>query len=134
MSLFKPPDSRFWWYQFYFEGTRHRKSTKQTKKTAAAVVEAGALARLQEGRASDLHRRRPPILRDFSVNFLDWVDNSQRLTPNGKRYYRYGWRLLSYSKLAGMRLDQISQDVAESVVFKRPLLDRKKKIRKGGMS
>ena len=131
MSLFKPPDSRFWWYQFYFEGTRHRKSTKQTKKTAAAVVEARALARLQEGRASDLHRRRPPILRDFSVNFLEWVDNSQRLTPNGKRYYRYGWRLLSYSKLAGMRLDQISQDVAESVVFKRPLLDRKKKNKEG---
>jgi hypothetical protein len=40
----------------------------------------------------------------------------------------------SYSKLASIQLDQISQDVAESVVFKRPLLDRKKKIRKGGMS
>jgi integrase len=65
------------------------------------------------------------------VDFLEWVDNSQRLTPNGKRYYRYGWRLLSYSKLAGMRLDQISQDVAESVVFKRPLLDRKRKNKEG---
>ncbi len=65
------------------------------------------------------------------MNFLEWVDNSQRLTSNGKRYYRYGWRLLSYSKLAGMRLDQISQDVAESVVFRRPLLDRKKKNKEG---
>jgi site-specific recombinase XerD len=131
LSLFQPPDSRYWWYSFYFEGKRYRKSTKQTKRTAAAVVEATLLARLQEGDVNQVRRKRPPILKDFSVRFLEWVDNSQRLTPNGKRYYRYGWRLLGYSKLAGMRLDQISQDVAESIVFKRPLLDRKKRNEEG---
>jgi integrase len=131
LSLFQPPDSRYWWYQLYFEGKRYRKSTKQTKKTAAAVIEARMLARLEEGRASDLHRKKPPILRDFAVEFLDWVDNSQRLTPNGKRYYRYGWRLLSYSNLPAMRLDEISKDVAESIVFQHPALDRKKKDKEG---
>jgi hypothetical protein len=30
-----------------------------------------------------------------------------------------------------MRIDQISQDVAESIVFERPLLNRKKKDREG---
>jgi integrase len=61
------------------------------------------------------------------VRFLEWVTNNQRLSLNGKRYYHYGWRLLSYSKLAGMTLDQITQDIAESIVFRRPVIDRTKK-------
>ena len=131
MSLFQPPDSRYWWYSFYFEGKRYRNSTKQTKKTAAAVVEATLLASLQEGRTSTLRRTRPPILREFSVRFLEWVTNSQRLSPNSKRYYLFGWRLISYSKLASMRLDRITQDVGESIIFKRPVLNRKKKDHEG---
>lgn len=131
MSLFRPKDSRYWWYSFYFDGERYRKSTKKTKKTAAAVVEASLLARLQEGDAIELGRKKPPVLRDLAERFLEWVDNSQQLTPNAKRYYRYGWRLLRLSKLAGMRIDHISQDVAESIVFERPLLNRKKKDKEG---
>ena len=131
MSLFRPKDSRYWWYSFYFDGERYRKSTKKTKKAAAAVVEASLLASLQQGDAIELGRKKPPVLRDFSVRFLDWVENTQQLTPNGKKYYRYGWRLLRLSRLAGMRLDHISQDVAESIVFQRPLLNRKKKDREG---
>ena len=131
MSLFRPKDSRYWWYSFYFDGERYRKSTKKTKKTAAAVVEASLLARLQEGDAIELGRKKPPVLRDLAERFLEWADNSQQLTPNGKRYYRYGWRLLRLSKLAGMRIDQISQDVAESIVFERPLLNRRKKNQEG---
>jgi hypothetical protein len=131
LSLFRPKDSCFWWYSFYFDGKRYRKSTKKTKKTAAAVVEASLLARLQQGDAIELGRKRPPVLRDFAVRFLEWVKNSQQLTPNSKRYYRFGWRLLELSKLAGMRIDLISQDTAESIVFKRPLLNRKKKDEEG---
>jgi integrase len=131
LSLFQPPDSRYWWYSFYFEGKRYRSSTKQTKKAAAAVVEATLLSRLREGQLSTFSTKRPPVLRDFSIRFLQWVKDSQRLSPNGKRYYLYGWRLLSYSKLASMRLDQITQDVAESVVFRRPVINRKEKDLEG---
>jgi integrase len=121
----------FWWYSFYFDGKPYRKRTKRTKKTAAAVVEASLLARLQQGDAIEVGRRKTPILRDIAERFLECVDNSQQLTPNGKRYYRYGWRLLRLSKLAGMRIDHISQDVAESIVFERPLLNRKRKDEEG---
>jgi hypothetical protein len=131
LSLFRLKDSAYWWYAFYFDGKRYRKSTKKTKKTAAAVVEAGLLACLQQGDAIELGGMKPPVLRDVGVRFLEWVDNTQQLTPNGKKYYRYGWRLLRLSRLAGMRIDHISQDVAESIVFVRPLLNRKKKDREG---
>jgi len=127
LSLFLPPDSRYWWYSFYFEGKRYRSSTKQTTKAAAAVVEATLLVRLREGGGGNVRRKKPPTLREFSTRFLEWVEGSQRLSPNGKRYYRYGWRLLTYTKLAGMTLDQITKDVAESVVFRRPVVDRARK-------
>jgi integrase len=131
LSLFQPPDSRYWWYSFNFEGKRYRSSTKQTKKAAAAVVEATLLVRLREGALSNVQRKKPPTLREFSLRFLEWVESSQRLSPNGKRYYRYGWRLLSYTKLPGMSLEQITQDIAESVVFRRPVIDRAKKDSEG---
>jgi integrase len=131
LSLFRPKDSPFWWYSFYFEERRYRKSTKKTKKAAAAGIEAALLARLQDGSAFELGRKKPPTLRDFAPRFLEWAANSQQLTSNGKRYYRYGWRLLRLSKLAGRRIDQISQDIAESTVFRRPLLNRKKKTQEG---
>ena len=131
LSLFKPPDSRYWWYSFYFEGQRHRNSTKKTTRTAAAVVEATELARLQEGRPSQVRRKKPPTLRDFSERFLEWVKDSQRLTPNGKRYYQYGWRLLSQSKLMGMRLDQIRKTLLSPLFSMRPALNRKEKNEHG---
>jgi hypothetical protein len=52
LSLFRPKDSRYWWYAFYFDGERYRKSTKKTKKTAAAVVEASLLARFRKAMPS----------------------------------------------------------------------------------
>jgi hypothetical protein len=78
-----------------------------------------------------VQRKKPPTLREFSLRFLEWVEGSQRLSPNGKRYYRYGWRLLSYTKLAGMSLEQITQDIAESAVFRHPVIDRAKKDSEG---
>jgi hypothetical protein len=38
--------------------------------------------------------------------------------------------LLSYTKLAGMSLEQITQDIAESVVFRRPVIELAKKTPK----
>lgn len=129
MPVNRPKGRRFYRYSFYFAGERYRGSTKKTTRTAAAAFEARLLAQLQEGQPINLSRKRPPTLGEFAVRFLEWVKNFQQLTPNSTRYYRYGWRLLSLSKLAGMRLDHISQDVPESTKFKRPLLNRKKKTK-----
>jgi hypothetical protein len=60
------------------------------------------------------------------VRFLEWVDKSQRLKPGAKKYYRYGWRLLQFSDLAGMRLNWITQDEAECTIFRRPVVVNRK--------
>jgi serine/threonine protein kinase len=41
------------------------------RETAAAVVEASLLARLQEGNALELGRKKPPVLRDLAERFLE---------------------------------------------------------------
>jgi hypothetical protein len=69
LSLFQPPDSRYWWYSFYFEGKRYRNSTKQSMRTAAAVVEATLLAPLQESPVSDVRRKKPPPSASFRQDF-----------------------------------------------------------------
>jgi len=45
-----------------------------------------------------------PLLREYAARFLDYIEQTP-LDPDTKRYYRTGWRLLSNTKLAEMRLD-----------------------------
>jgi hypothetical protein len=83
------------------------------------------LVELQEHGANFLHPKKSPTLKEFSVRFLEWVNQTQRLKPSGKKYYRYGWRLLELTKLARMPLNQITKDEAECTIFKRPVVNKK---------
>jgi integrase len=125
MSLYKKGTSKHWWYTFYFQGRRYRASTHQTTRTAAFQVENAALTRLEEGLRPDQRRSRPPTLQQFSARFLEWVDKSWKLTSNSKKFYRYGWRLLSFTALANMTLESIQSDTVECTTFTRPVIDRR---------
>jgi integrase len=124
MSLFRKPHSPYWWYSFYFDGRRYRKSTEETKKGAAAAVEAEAISRLTKG--MELAKpSRNMRLQDFSKRFLEWVENSQQLELNSRRFYLYGWRLLTFTRLPSMALDSITTEVVECTRFTRPVIDRR---------
>ena len=49
MSVYKR--GGIYWYEFWFQGQRHRESTKLSNKTAALRAEAIRKAELAEGRA-----------------------------------------------------------------------------------
>ncbi len=114
MKLFKKSDSSFYWYDFAVRGERYRGSTKETNEARAAKIAGLKLARATEG--TDPLPRKAPVLREFSREFLKSV-NEARLEEKTKIYYRDGWRLLSATDLAGMRLDQITADVADTITF-----------------
>ena len=57
-----------------------------------------------------------PTLGEFARDFLKWVDEARR-EEKTKIYYRDGWRLLCRTRLAGMRLDQITRDVTDRITF-----------------
>lgn len=114
MKLFKKSDSSFYWYDFTVRGERYRASTKETTEARAAKIAGLKLAQVTEG--TDPLPRKAPVLRAFSQEFLKTV-NEARLEEKTKIYYRDGWRLLSATDLAGMRLDQITADVADKISF-----------------
>jgi integrase len=125
MPLFKQPRSRYWWYSFYFQGKRYRSSTREKTRAAAGVVEAAALTRLSEGHPVARVSDKLPTLQVFAVRFMKWVENSRHLDANSSKFYRYGWRLLSFTELSTMSIDQITPEVVDCIKFMRPVIDRR---------
>jgi len=124
MSLFRKPRSPFWWYSFTYEGKRYRSSTKETKKTAAAAVEAETVLKLKQGTALAKPSKDVRLM-DFAVRFMEWVENSHKLDPDTKRFYKYGWRLIGFTRLSEMPLNAITSEAAECTKFLRPVVDRR---------
>ena len=114
MKLFKKSDSAFYWYDFTVRGERYRGSTKETKEARAAKIAGLKLAQVTQG--TDPLPRRAPVLREFAREFLRTVIGSN-LEEKTKTYYQDGWRLLSATELAGMRLDQIERDIIDTIKF-----------------
>lgn len=114
MDLYLKPKSPFFWYDFTVRGERYRGSTKETDETRAQKVAALKLAEAIQG--SDPLDRKPPTLREYSKDFLDWVETG-RLEADTRRYYRNGWRLLQKAKIVGKRMDKITKDEIEKLKF-----------------
>jgi site-specific recombinase XerD len=99
-----------WYCDVFVGGRRIRKSTKQSNEKRAIAAAALIIAKLETGSIPVRKARR---LSEIGEAFMKWVDTAEvngRLSKNGSRYYRNGWRLLRQSKLAGMRIDQITND------------------------
>ena len=114
MKLFKKPKSKFYWYDFAVRGKRYRGSTNETKAARATTVAGLRLGQVVEN--TDPLPKRAPVLLEFSRRFLGWLDNVS-LEDKTKTYYRDGWRLLKTTNIVGMRLDQITSDVIETLKF-----------------
>lgn len=93
-------------------GQLYRESTKETNEARAQESAVLRLAAVTKG--SDPLDRKPPTLREYAKDFLQWV-GTRRLESGSRRYYRNGWRLLQRTKIAGWRMDQISKDQIEKL-------------------
>jgi hypothetical protein len=89
VKLFRKNKSKYYWYDFTVRGERYRGSTKETNETRAQKAAALKLAAAIKG--SDPLDRKPPTLREYSRDFLEWVATG-RLESDTRRYYRNGWR------------------------------------------
>ena len=114
VELFRKNKSKYYWYDFTVRGDRYRGSTKELNETRAQKAAALKLAAVIKG--SDLLDKKPPTLREYSKDFLQWVETG-RLESDSRRHYRNGWRLLEQTKIAGMRMDLITKDEVEKLKF-----------------
>lgn len=120
MAIFRRKDSKVYWYDFTIDGTRHRGSTDTTRLTKARTIEAALIVKAKEEGSDAVRPVRAPILRDYASRFMGWVQSS-KLEPNSKRYYEYGWKLLSSTRLANMQLSRITSDDAGATRFFRTI-------------
>ncbi len=118
LAIYQRKDSGVFWYDFTVDGVRHRGSTQSKKQAEARAIESRLIARAKEYGSDEVRPQRAPFLRDFAPRFLEWVDTS-RLEPASKRYYKYGWNLVSATALAAMQISRITPDDVESVRFVR---------------
>jgi hypothetical protein len=72
VKLFRKNNSKYYWYDFMVRGERYRGSTKETNETRAQKAAALKLAATIKG--SDPLDRKPPTLREYSKDFLQWAD------------------------------------------------------------
>lgn len=107
MSLFKRPNSPYWWYEFIFDGVRYRRSTRLKNKTVARRAEAVHRAGLAQARAGIVEHKPAPLLKQFAPQFLTSVKLERR--PNTHRCYSISANnLLPW--FGAKRLDEITAD------------------------
>jgi hypothetical protein len=114
VKLFRKLNSKFYWYDFTVRGHRYRGSTQETKAVRASKIAGLKLAQAIE--CADQLPNKATSLGEFSQRFFTWLEDA-RLENKTKRYYRNGWRLLTLTNVAGIRLDQITTDYAEGLNF-----------------
>jgi len=112
MALYKR--GGIWHYDFAIDGRRFRGSTKEKVHSKARLIEAHLMNEAKR-RKLTVHRR-TLTLADFSKRFLDWVKTA-RLEPESRKYYESGWRMLSQTPIAAMRVSHITTDEAEALRF-----------------
>ena len=103
MALYRRKDSDVFWYDFSVGGRRFRGSTHEGVLARDRQVES-ILINEAKRRGRLVAQTKIPLLREYAARFLDYIEQTP-LDPDTKRYYRTGWRLLSNTKLAEMRLD-----------------------------
>jgi integrase len=103
-------------YHYYFciAGRRYRGTTRAKTETKARLVESQLMAKIEQG-LLPTHLRKMPLLREYAVGFIRQVGFMPK--KKSRLYYENGWRLLSTTAVAGMRLDQIDQRACERLSF-----------------
>ena len=110
MAVYKR--GRVWWYRFVWNGESIRESTKQSNKRTAEQIEAAHKTSLAKGEVGIRNKKPVPVLAQFmEQDFLSFVRTTKASKPNTVRFYENSVaNLKAYSKLAGLRLDEITAE------------------------
>jgi integrase len=112
MALYKR--GKVWHYDFAMDGRRYRGTTKESVESKARMIESQLMQEAKRRKITA--QRRTLTLAEFSKRFLNWV-NTARLEPESRKYYESGWKMLSQTPMAAMRLTHITTDEAEALRF-----------------
>jgi hypothetical protein len=117
MSIYKR--GKFYWYKFMYGGQWIRESTKQGNNKVAKDMEAAHRTSLAKGEVGIREKKSSPTLKGFlNGDFLPFAETRHTGKPLTLRYYKQGSDMLLKSTLAGLRLDEVSDQQAQDFARK----------------
>ena len=112
MSVYKPGNSKYYYYDFQLNGERYNYSTRTTNRRLAEQIEVAKKNEILLGKAGLAKKERAPTLRQFRERFMEEIEKHTDRHPNTYTFYSgYYNRLLRFPKIADRRLNQIDEDI-----------------------
>src|SRR6516225_1708776 len=103
-----------YWYKFMWQGRLVRETTKQGNDKVARQMESAHRTALAKGEVGIRERKAAPTLKEFlKQEFVPYVEMRHAAKENTLRYYTDGSAMLTKSELAGLRLDELSDQNAQ---------------------
>jgi integrase len=115
-GLFKRENSPFWYYDIVVNGRRLKGSTGQKAEYLARQVRDGIASRARR-EGVDAVTTKPPTLAEFSSEFQTQIEADQTIKPRTRKQYVIGLELLLATHLAGMRLNEITDEDCKTATF-----------------
>jgi integrase len=117
MGIYKRGDT--YWYKFMWQGKLVRESTKQGNDKVARNMESAHRTALAKGEVGIREKKPAPTLKDFLKNdFLPFAETRHAAKPLTYRYYKQGSDMLLKSAMAGLPLDEITDQHAQAFAAK----------------
>jgi integrase len=111
--VYKPKGRRYYMVKFHFEGRLIHKATKAATLKDALDIQAHIRSELAKCNWGILEAKPTPTLSQFlRCDFLPFVETKHATKPATLRYYKTGITSLQSSDLAGLRLDQVTDQHA----------------------
>jgi integrase len=112
MTLFKR--GRVWWFDFWFNGQRHQKSTKERNRNKASTIAAGYRTALANRRVGIVERPPVPLFGEAVKAFLEWSKVEHKTHPRTYQRYKVSSKALqAFTKFNGKPIDQITPALVE---------------------
>jgi integrase len=121
MSVYKRPDSKYWWFKLTLGGKLYQRPTKLSNKREAEDYERAFRTKLINGEVGLDGPKTSPTLREFEQRFVEFIETDRAGKPETVRFYKNRFkRLLEWSPLGDARLGNIDSDLVDRYkVFRR---------------
>jgi integrase len=117
MAIYKR--GKIYWYKFMWNGQLIRESTKQGNDKVARSMESAHRTSLAKGEVGIREKKLAPTLKEFlKDDFLPFAETKHAAKPLTLRYYKQGSDMLLKSALAGLKLDELSDQHARDFARK----------------
>ncbi len=127
MTLFRRPNSKYWWMKFTFDGELVQQSTKVANKRDAGTVESAYRTQLALGKIGIEPKVKAPTFTKAVDDFLVWAKIEHSSQPNTYKRYFFSAELLK-KYFGNTKVDRINKkNVEDFIVWRSGQTSRKTK-------